>query len=120
MLAHEKIPEVCDGREPHREVVERGRHVRLVLAERLLRDRERATEHRLGLGELFVVFEQRREVVERARHVDPAALARIYTEAADMATFKFGAEHDGVLRCRKGQGGLGVGMLADLGEECRA
>ena len=30
-----------------------------------------------------------------------SALARIYTEAADMATFKFGAEHAEVLRIRR-------------------
>ena len=32
---------------------------------------------------------------------DPAALARIYTEAADMATLAFGAESAGVLWCRR-------------------
>ena len=32
---------------------------------------------------------------------DPAALARIYTEAADMQTFACGAEDEDVLRCRQ-------------------
>ena len=53
MLACEKISEA----------VERDRHVRMVLAERALEDRERVAVHRLGLGELALVLEQVREEV---------------------------------------------------------
>ncbi len=52
-------------------------------------------------GSLGILLDKKARKLDEAGASDPAALARIYTEAADMATFKFGAEHDGVLRCRQ-------------------
>ena len=52
-------------------------------------------------GSLGILLDKKARKLDEAGASDPAALARIYTEAADMATFKFGAEHDGVLRCRE-------------------
>ena len=41
-----------------------------------------------------------RELDEKGA-TDPAALAQIYTEAADMQVLKFSAKHEAVVRCRK-------------------
>ena len=41
-----------------------------------------------------------RELDEKGA-TDPAALAQIYTEAADMQVLKFSAKHEAMVRCRK-------------------
>mgnify|MGYP004091510503 CR=1 FL=1 len=52
-------------------------------------------------GNLGVLLDAKARQLDEDGASDPAALAQIYTEAADMLTFKFGAEHAAVLRCRK-------------------
>ena len=52
-------------------------------------------------GNLGVLLDAKARQLDEAGASDPAALARIYTEAADMQTFKYGAEDEDVLRCRQ-------------------
>ena len=52
-------------------------------------------------GNLGVLLDAKARQLDEDGASDPAALARIYTEAADMATFGYGAESNTVLRCRQ-------------------
>ena len=52
-------------------------------------------------GELGYLLDAKARQLDEAGASDPAALARIYTEAADMQTFAYGAEDEDVLRIRR-------------------
>merc|ERR1719326_2599825 len=54
-----------------------------------------------ALGNLGVLLDKKACQLDEAGASDPAELARIYTEAADMYTCKYGEDDDDVLRCRK-------------------
>ena len=53
------------------------------------------------IGSLGVLLVKKACQLDEAGASDPAELARIYTEAADMGTFKYGAANANVLRCRQ-------------------
>ena len=52
-------------------------------------------------GNLGVLLDKKARELDEKGATDPAALAQIYTEAADMRALKYGAEHEAVVRCRK-------------------
>ena len=52
-------------------------------------------------GNLGILLDAKACQLEEDGASDPAALAQIYTEAADMLTFRYGAEDEDVLRCRQ-------------------
>ena len=56
---------------------------------------------RLAAGQLGVLLNAKSQKLDEAGSSDPAALARVYTEAADLLLPNFGAEDEDVVRCRR-------------------
>ena len=52
-------------------------------------------------NDLGVLLENSARQLDGERTPDPAALARLYAEAADMRALKEGAEGEAVVRCRR-------------------
>ena len=79
-------------------------------AEPLYRARYDAKKKKLGedhpdtldsAGNLGILLDTKARKLDENGATDPAALAQIYTEAADMMVLYFGAKHEAVVRCRK-------------------
>ena len=83
---------------------------RVAEAEQLYRATYDARKKKLGedhphtldsAGNLGILLDKKARELDEKGATDPAALAQIYTEAADMRVLKYGAEHEDVVRCRK-------------------
>ena len=55
----------------------------------------------ISAGHLGNLLDKKASELDEKGATDPAALAQIYTEAADMQVLKFSAKHEAVVRCRK-------------------